>query len=332
MNVAFFHRKRHAFHFSIEKIFDEVRKHLPAELDAHVLTCPYESQGFLPRLKNALWAARNKAAVNHITGDVHYLTAFLPPSKTVLTIHDCGFMNHPSRLARAVLWLFWLKLPVKQAKFVTTISESTKRDVIHYTKCDPSKVRVIPDCTDPLYQASAKPFNSQKPSILIVGTKPNKNVPRVIEALKGIACSLQIVGQPKPELQAQLEASGVEHHWHSRLSDSELYKLYQQSDILLFASTLEGFGMPILEAQSVGRVVVTSNISSMPEIAGKGAYLVDPFDTASIREGIGRVIADEPLREELIRLGFENIGRFHPQQVAQMYHALYQEVVATPEA
>jgi len=92
-------------------------------------------------------------------------------------------------------------------------------------------------------------------------------------------------------------------------------------------STQEGFGMPILEAQATGRVVLTSNCSSMPDVAGNGALFVDPFSEESIRQGLEKLCTDANLRDELITKGFENTQRFLPEEVAKKYLALYRRLV-----
>jgi glycosyltransferase involved in cell wall biosynthesis len=98
-------------------------------------------------------------------------------------------------------------------------------------------------------------------------------------------------------------------------------------DLLVFASTFEGFGLPIVEAQATGRPVVTSNIMSMPEVAGDAACLVDPFNVSSIREGVLKVINDSDYRNALVKAGFENVKRFQPEQIARQYAELYHELV-----
>ena len=102
---------------------------------------------------------------------------------------------------------------------------------------------------------------------------------------------------------------------------------YQLADIIVLPSTYEGFGMPILEAQAVGRPVLTSNISSMPEVAGDAACLVNPYDVNEIRAGINKIISDDNYRESLIQKGFENIKRYNPERIATDYYELYQRVI-----
>ena len=102
---------------------------------------------------------------------------------------------------------------------------------------------------------------------------------------------------------------------------------YENADVLLFCSLIEGFGMPILEAQSVGRVVITSNVSAMPEVAGDSAVLVGPLSINDIRAAIERVLADDDYRNTLIEKGLQNIKRFNAATVAQQYAALYEKIL-----
>ena len=95
----------------------------------------------------------------------------------------------------------------------------------------------------------------------------------------------------------------------------------------MFASTYEGFGMPLIEAQSVGTLVLTSNISSMPEVAGDNtAMLVNPFDVDSIRDGLQRILSDAAFRESCIANGYENVKRFDPVVISNMYYELYKQI------
>ena len=100
------------------------------------------------------------------------------------------------------------------------------------------------------------------------------------------------------------------------------------ADILAFVSTYEGFGLPIIEAQAIGRVVITSNLASMPEVAGKGALFVNPFSVEEIREGIVSLIENEHDRATLIKRGLENVKRFDKEKIANQYQEIYDEFLS----
>ncbi len=125
---------------------------------------------------------------------------------------------------------------------------------------------------------------------------------------------------------ALLADAAIDYENHVGLSREALVEQYRLCDMLLFPSTYEGFGLPIVEAQAVGRPVVTSRVWSMPEVAGGAAEMVDPFDVAGIRAGVERVIADEPYRRDLVERGFANAARFSAAAVAERYAALYREI------
>jgi glycosyltransferase involved in cell wall biosynthesis len=326
LKVTWFQRKPYDFHFSLEKLFNDLRPYLEPDIELFTHTSPYPSQGFLLRIKNLIAARKAQGEVNHVLGDIHYLVPGLSSRRTILTIHDLGFMKHPSRIARLVLRYFWLIIPVKHATLVTVISESTKKDLLHYIPSAKNKIRVIPDFLTGNFPESPKPFNQERPRLLQIGTKFNKNLERLIPALEGLPVELSIVGKLSEAQLAQLQRHNIIYYNYYRISEEELYQQYQWCDLLVFCSTLEGFGLPILEAQSVGRPVVTSNCSSMPEIAGNGACLVDPFNSNLIRVGILKVIEDMEYRNGLIREGRKNLHRFSKEKVASLYLKLYMEV------
>ncbi|MFM6175900.1 MAG: glycosyltransferase family 4 protein [Sphaerospermopsis kisseleviana] len=194
MKILHHERKRLASHFSIERLFAEIRQHMPADCEVTSCPSPEASAGFLPRWRNVRHAARQQADVHHVVGDAHYLAFGLPQEKTVLTIHDCGTLNRLNGWKRALLKYFWFTGPMRRAAVVTTISQATKDELRKWVGPLADKVVVVPDCVFGEFAYDPKPFNEECPVVLQVGTKWNKNVERVMEAVRGTGCWLEIVG------------------------------------------------------------------------------------------------------------------------------------------
>lgn len=326
--VVFFHRKpRTVGNYSVEFIFEDVRKRLSDKIASQIVVSKYESSGLLKRLYNCVEAWHKQGPVNHVTGDVNYLGLFLKRRTTIQTILDCVHLNTSTGIKYKILKLFWLSIPESRSKYITAISESTKQEILRHHKCDPKKIVVIPVAISPKFKRADKPFNKERPVILQVGTASNKNIPNLIEAVKGLPCVLNIIGKQNDEYEALLKKYGIEYKYEWGLSDEEIIRRYEQADILSLASTYEGFGMPILEAQAVGRAVITSKLFSMPEVAGDAAVMVDPLSVNEIRKGLEKIINDEPFRNDMIKRGFVNIKRFDPDVIATQYLDLYKKVI-----
>ncbi len=273
----------------------------------------------------------NQSDVTHVTGDIHFAVLFLSSKSSILTIHDCGFMHRSSGVRRWLLHQFWLNWPVRRSAILTTVSQAAKSEIVAFTKCDPNKIVVIPNAVSQSFQPTPCRPMPDVPRFLQIGTAENKNVRRVLSALRDIPCVVMIIGELHPEILEAMEETGVQVENGVNLSHEAVVAEYRKADVVLFASTLEGFGMPIVEAQLTGRPVVTSNISSMPEVAGNAACLVDPFDVSSIREGILRVISDSSYRNELVERGFENAKRFDAHSIALQYFSVYERVASTTQ-
>jgi glycosyltransferase involved in cell wall biosynthesis len=269
-----------------------------------------------------------KSEIYHVTGDVHYTVLALPRKRTVLTIHDCIFMHQSKGLKRLLISYLFLKLPVAKSAMVTTVSEKSRQDIINFTGCSPDKVKVIADPFDENFSFQPYTFNTACPVLLFVGITPNKNLVRVIEALKGLTCQLHVIGKIPLAERELLEKENVNFKESFRLSEEELRAVYKNADAVLFPSLFEGFGLPIVEAQQTGRPVITSNLSPMKEVAGDAACLVDPFSVQSIREGIMKVIQDAAYRDDLIAKGVVNAQRYNPEKVAQEYLNVYENLYA----
>lgn len=327
-SVLLIFRKPVAHFFSIEKIFNALAERLTAKLQVTKVSMPDNTSSIANIVSNLKFVRRQKADVYHVTGDVHYAVLSLPKKKTILTIHDCVFLYQYQGLKKWFFLHLFLKWPVKRCRIITTISEQSKKDIVQFSGCHPSRVRVINNPVPEVIYYRERPFNAECPVILFLGSTPNKNLDRCIEALSGIPCQLVVVGIIPEDSVRKLNEHGISYSVTSKLSEQALADQYSGSDVLLFPTLFEGFGLPIVEAQKAGRPVITSNLSPMKEVAAEGACLVDPYDVASIRNGLLKVIREKEYRESVVAKGFENVKRFDPEYVATQYYNLYKEIMA----
>lgn len=333
MKVTYFHRKpRPNANFSIELVFENVRRDLAGKIDARVCIAPCYSNGALRRLWIAWHARRRQGEVNHVTGDTNFTALLLDGRRTVLTNHDCGYITNNRGLRRWLLKKIWLDWPVRRVAAVTTVSGQIKNEIVQFTGCQPEKVHVIHNAASPAFTPSPLTFNEDRPRVLHVGTAVNKNLPRLIQALAGWPCVLVIVGRLDAEIQAHLRAAKIDYENYVDLPTSELVAQYRACDIVAFASLYEGFGVPILEAQAVGRPLITSDRLPMNEVAGAGGCLVEPTNVEAMRAALKKIARDATYRQSIVAAGFENLKRFSSEQIAKQYLELYQQVLESSGA
>jgi len=326
MQISYFFRHpAQAFH-SIEEQFFAIQKKLPAGFKFTNHFAKFPSQGLFKRIYIAAEAAFRQSEVNHITGDIHFVAFFLRKSKTVLTIHDIGSILSGNPLKTAVLKLFWFTIPVKRVKYISVISEFTKKQLLKNLNISAQKIVVIPDCVSPEITPFSKQFNVEKPTILQIGTKINKNLPNLFEALAGINCKLIIVGKLSDSQLFILKEKAIDYNNFVNISFTKVIALYRKCDVVSFVSTYEGFGVPILEAQATGRAVITAKRAPMQEVAGNGAALVNPDKPSEIRAALLKIIENTAWRESLIAAGFKNVKNYSAQNIAARYAALYKRV------
>jgi len=319
-------RKPHPALLSIEKVFAVLAPELSKVISLDRIELPRYTSGLSALLQNLRWLRRNRTdAVYHVTGDVHYAVLALPRRRTLLTVHDLRFLEQGGPKARILKWLF-LDLPVRRASRITAISEFSRNEIVRLTACDPGKISVVPNPLSGEIRYSERSFRQERPVLLFIGTTPNKNLERAVEALQDIPCHFRLLGKPTAEQLARLDASGLPYDTLSDLSEAALSDAYADADIVFYPSLYEGFGLPIIEGQAAGRVIVTSDLEPMRTVAGGGAILCDPTEVASIRKAVLTAIHDTDARETALRNGKANIKHYSPEVIADRYAALYAEL------
>lgn len=325
MKLVLVFRKQCPDAFSIEELFRTIAHELRKQIEV----IEYEVGQRTDIVRDVRKLRALKADVYHVTGDINYFVPLLPRGRTVLTVHDIGhYLVGLSGIKRQIYKWLWLTWPINTAASVTCVSEETQRNICIHLKVPSDRLVVIQNCYSPLFQAAPKAFNAVQPVILQVGTKSYKNVNRLARALQGICCQLVLIGKIDLELAAALANADIDHVNHVNLSHEELVREYLACDMVTFASIGEGFGVPIIEAQAVGRPLVTSDVSPLREVAGPGACLVDPLSEESIRAGIRRVIDDPAYRADLVARGLLNAQRFSASSVAEHYMGVYKRLLA----
>jgi len=265
---------------------------------------------------------------------VHVLPS-IHPKNSVVTIHGLEYEYYPEMYPwRHLKYLHWsTKYALAHAQKIITVSENTKRDLIELYGGDPEKIEVIHHGVDTSsLRGGRRPTKQSRsnPYILFIGRlETKKNIQGLIEVFNLLKEKYQV---PHKLVLVGPEGYGYENSIR-QLADKikfkkdiiekgytderEKWQLLRGADAFVLPSFYEGFGMPILEAQAVGCPVVTSNVSSMPEVAGQGAILVDPKNIEQITQAIYKVISDSQLRKDLIAKGYQNVKRFSWQKCAQ---------------
>ncbi len=293
---------------------------------------------------------------NYFTGpaDVyHGLDFVLPPlskkTRKVVTIYDLAFLEHPETAVPSLTAYLNKAVPeaVERADVVAAISHTTKQALINHYHTPAEKITVIPcgvgaqfqRVTDAvLLEETRRTFDLRQPFLFSVGTlEPRKNHIGLIRAFHEVVQSRQSPlilaiaggkGWMYEETQNLVKELKLEEkvRFLGRISERELIALYSMAEMFAFPSFFEGFGIPPLEAMACGAPVITSNTSSLPEVAGDAALLVDPHNVHAIAEAIARLAEDAQLREELRQKGYRQARRYTWSGAAAKMLAVYQRV------
>ena len=322
--ITFYQRKNLQKNGSVEIIFNNLRNDIKDNFSIKIKILKYTSSNIFKVIFNIFDSVFSQGDINHITGDIQYSAILLKKNKTILTILDCIYLEKSKGIKHILFKYLFLIMPIKNSKYITTISEFSKNSILkYYPNLNPNKIIVIPVSISDNFKFKNKDFNNIQPRLLQVGTNYNKNIINLIRAINNLKCVLVIIGNLNSEIYEQLLCNNIKFENYIDITEADMIKQYDDCDLVTFVSTYEGFGMPIIEANTIGRCIITSNCSSMPEIANDAACLVDPSSIYSIREGILKIFNDKSYRENLIKNGLINSKRYNRKNIHNQYLTLY---------
>jgi glycosyltransferase involved in cell wall biosynthesis len=289
----------------------------------------------------------------HTPHDVRPLFCTIP---SVVTIHDCIHLLFPEYLPNGMAWQyahFMMGQAVRRSAVVFTVSEASRTDILRfYPWADPEKVQVVPNAIDADLLEDPGPEETERVReryqirgrfVLFVGNvKPHKNLDRLIAAFANLRkepghddLKLLLIGEDVSRygsLRRSVEAAGVRQdvRFFGFVPHRTLAALYRMASVFAFPSLYEGFGLPPLEAMACGTPVVTSRLSSLPEVVGDAAILIDPYSIEDIGRGLHEALEEGPHREDLIRKGYARAQTFSWERSVAAVHAGYMKALGQP--
>jgi glycosyltransferase involved in cell wall biosynthesis len=292
--------------------------------------------------------ARERVQLLH---EPHYVLPFLTRCRSVVTIHDCIHLRFPQYLpnrlahpyARMSMWV-----ATRKADRILTVSEASKRDILHFFDIPAERITVVPNAIDERFLAVPdeeqvervrQRYQLDHPFALYVGNiKPHKNIERLIEAFARARANglgdlrLIIIGDELsryPGLRQGMHRHRLEKYvrFFGFQPIERLSVFYRLAQVFVFPSLYEGFGLPPLEAMACGTPVVTSNVSSMPEVSGGAAVLVNPTDADAIADGLLSAATNSTLRADLVKKGLARAREFSWAESVRRIHGIYMEVL-----
>lgn len=288
-------------------------------------------------------------AARHRLDIVHDLSGCAPfglgagRARTISTVYDVIPLSFPGVSTRldALIYRRWLPWMLPRLDAVITVSESSRRDIARFMHVDPARIAVIPGAVSPRWQppdadalaAARAAYGLPERYLLYVGNvEARKNLQRVIAAYATLPVDtppLVIVGPHKWRYSAIVAAAaelGDRLIFTGYVDDAHLPAVYGGALLFLFPSLYEGFGLPVLEAMACGTPVITSTASSLPEVAGDAALLVDPTDTDAIAAAMVRLLVDADLQNEIRKKGLVRAADFTWSQAARRTLNAYQSL------
>ena len=305
---------------------------------------PYKIYNFLTKKLNI-----SHNLIFGTKSDIYHFFNFTIPKnikgKIIITIYDTVFFTVPETMGD-MKTISEYRYAAERSDLIITISESAKADIIKHFNIDEKKIKIVTpgiDLQKYSYKYSKselenirKKYNLPKNYILYLGTiEPRKNIERIVKAFKKYKkeinddLKLVIVGRKGwkyDNIMKLIESMGTDIIITGYIDEEDKVPIYKLAQIFVFPSLYEGFGMPILEAMASGTPVITSNISSMPEVAGNAGMLVDPFNENEIFEVYKKILSDDELKKEMVQKGLEQAKKFEWKKSVEILEKIYEEI------
>lgn len=286
-------------------------------------------------IKNPLSPLYLAAAIKQKKPDIFWSPGYMPPIKSnvpfVLTIHDLIHLHFASIAHKAYYNLVLKPLSMRAFKIIT-ISEYSRQEILKWGGYSSEQVVVLPNGVDSKFQPQGVKHDIGAPYILYIGNrKQHKNLDRLLQAFakSGISKNIRLAisGVSDPTLFNKAKKIGIGNRltFLGFIQEEDLPAVYRGAIALALVSLYEGFGLPPLEAMACGTPVLTSNVTSLPEVVGEAGIMVDPYDVEAIADGLRRLVEDYALHKELRRKGLERTQQFTWERTAEHVWQILQE-------